>query len=750
MADTAQIKVTADTSQAERALGSLNNTLKSLATAATISALAKFSDSITNVQNKLSQVTASGQTTNELFNLMAKTSLALGSTLSDTTELFYKMSINTRDLNLTQAETLRTTELLIKGFQLTGMSMAEAQSATTQLGQAFGQGVLRGDELNTVIERLPLVADALSAKFNVQRGALKVLGEQGLITSKDLNDAINASGRVIDEAWGKRIPTIAQSFNRLQTVIEVVTQRFDEQTGVSQVFSYALLVVADAVISVSEWFQKWGKAIFYVVEIIALFIVPARVATAVILNFGKILEWVMAPAIALGEAIAATGNTIATFFGGGVFANIGIGIYNAFSGLRELFGADTKTLADKYADRLDSINKKLGLDAVEASKLREEAEKRRSAQQVSDEKKWKDANQSRLESFRDLIRAQADSIELSQFQSDELVVQNELQKANNALVRAVKNDKGEIIGYTKGLSDVETNILTTLVQQNELYKQQAALKALRAPESTSQVTSRASSMFGQTNQGLEVEAQRQQAALDVLKQNGLISDQAYADQEILINKAKTDAILANEQKAAEARMQITGVTNQGIIDAVKQQMANVAMIQQGGVQGAQGVLGALDTVYGSMAQHSRKAFETHKALATAQAIISTYQAAAAALAFPPGPPISLAYVAAAVAAGMAQVATIQSQTYSGKALGGSVSGNTPYIVGEKGPEMFVPAGSGTIVPNSELRGNKNVNINFNIQANDASGFDSLLMERRGMITQFVRDAMAEQGQRSSI
>ena len=37
---------------------------------------------------------------------------------------------------------------------------------------------------------------------------------------------------------------------------------------------------------------------------------------------------------------------------------------------------------------------------------------------------------------------------------------------------------------------------------------------------------------------------------------------------------------------------------------------------------------------------------------------------------------------------------------TGKAKGGSVLGSTPYIVGEKGPELFVPGMSGTIIPNN--------------------------------------------------
>jgi hypothetical protein len=37
-----------------------------------------------------------------------------------------------------------------------------------------------------------------------------------------------------------------------------------------------------------------------------------------------------------------------------------------------------------------------------------------------------------------------------------------------------------------------------------------------------------------------------------------------------------------------------------------------------------------------------------------------------------------------------------------KAEGGPVKGNQPYIVGEVGPELFVPRTSGTIIPNNQL------------------------------------------------
>ena len=42
---------------------------------------------------------------------------------------------------------------------------------------------------------------------------------------------------------------------------------------------------------------------------------------------------------------------------------------------------------------------------------------------------------------------------------------------------------------------------------------------------------------------------------------------------------------------------------------------------------------------------------------------------------------------------------------SGRAKGGPVIANTPYMVGEVGPELFVPSTNGTIVPNNELNFN---------------------------------------------
>ena len=54
----------------------------------------------------------------------------------------------------------------------------------------------------------------------------------------------------------------------------------------------------------------------------------------------------------------------------------------------------------------------------------------------------------------------------------------------------------------------------------------------------------------------------------------------------------------------------------------------------------------------------------------------------------------------------------------GLATGGPAMANTPYIVGEKGPELFMPGRSGTVIPNDALGGSGTTNVVVNV---DASG-----------------------------
>jgi hypothetical protein len=69
--------------------------------------------------------------------------------------------------------------------------------------------------------------------------------------------------------------------------------------------------------------------------------------------------------------------------------------------------------------------------------------------------------------------------------------------------------------------------------------------------------------------------------------------------------------------------------------------------------------------------------------------------------------------------GLSELIPMLGKSMQKRALGGPVSMNTPYLVGENGPEMFVPHGSGKIIPNNETTatmsgGSNTINLNVNV------------------------------------
>jgi SLT domain-containing protein len=149
-------------------------------------------------------------------------------------------------------------------------------------------------------------------------------------------------------------------------------------------------------------------------------------------------------------------------------------------------------------------------------------------------------------------------------------------------------------------------------------------------------------------------------------------------------------------------------------------------------------------VLGALARNNKKAFELNKALATAEAIVNTAQGVTKALS-------TANYIQAFLigAMGAVQIASIQSQQYQGRAMGGRVQAGSSYMVGEGGkPEMFVPDQSGTIIPNSQLA--RQTTVNVNVYANDTEGFDDLLVKRRSTIVNVINDALNSQGKEALI
>jgi len=79
----------------------------------------------------------------------------------------------------------------------------------------------------------------------------------------------------------------------------------------------------------------------------------------------------------------------------------------------------------------------------------------------------------------------------------------------------------------------------------------------------------------------------------------------------------------------------------------------------------------------------------------------------------------------------------------GRATGGPVSANRPYLVGERGPELFVPGGFGRIETGGRTGGGRDVRIAISINASGQAAPAALQASSR-QVARAVRRALIEE------
>jgi hypothetical protein len=79
-----------------------------------------------------------------------------------------------------------------------------------------------------------------------------------------------------------------------------------------------------------------------------------------------------------------------------------------------------------------------------------------------------------------------------------------------------------------------------------------------------------------------------------------------------------------------------------------------------------------------------------------------------------------------------------------RAKGGPVSSGQSYMVGERGPELFVPGRSGTIVPNDKMGGGVNVVVNVDAKGSNVEGNDQGASQLGRVISAAVQSELIKQ------
>lgn len=209
-------------SKASKAASTGSLASKALAAApyiAAAAAVASLADTYTNLQNRLAGVTGSASEAKDVSETLFDVAQRTRMEWSAVTEVFVRTTGALKGMGYSQSEVIEFTETLSKAVKVSGASATEANAAMLQLSQGLASGTLRGDELRSVLEQLPTVADVIADSLGVTRGELRKMGEEGKISTGDIIKAFQNAKGEIDGQFAKTVPTIGEQFTKLKNIV---------------------------------------------------------------------------------------------------------------------------------------------------------------------------------------------------------------------------------------------------------------------------------------------------------------------------------------------------------------------------------------------------------------------------------------------------------------------------------------------------------------------------------------------------
>lgn len=176
-----------------------------------------------------------------LFGLAQRTRTSLAQTI----ELYAKLANATREAGVSQDQLVRVTETINKAIQLSGASAASSEAALIQLGQGIASGTLRGEELNSVLEQTPRLAQAIAQGMGITVGELRKFGQDGKLSAEAVLQALQKEAGKIDEEFKQLPVTVGQAMTQLSNSVMVAAGQIDAATGTTGTLASALQSLAD-------------------------------------------------------------------------------------------------------------------------------------------------------------------------------------------------------------------------------------------------------------------------------------------------------------------------------------------------------------------------------------------------------------------------------------------------------------------------------------------------------------------------
>lgn len=209
-------------------------------------------DAITTLNNQLKLATGSAADAKAAFGALFDIAQRGRVSFTELGGTFASISRAGQELGISQQRLLTVTESIANAMAIGGGSAQGMQAALVQLGQGLSSGTLRGEELNSVMEQAPRLAQALAEGLGVTTGSLRKMGEQGLITAEQVIVALEKAGPKLLIEVANAEMTVGQSMTVLENSAVQLSGILNEATGLTKSLSAVIVDVSDAINQVGK------------------------------------------------------------------------------------------------------------------------------------------------------------------------------------------------------------------------------------------------------------------------------------------------------------------------------------------------------------------------------------------------------------------------------------------------------------------------------------------------------------------
>ena len=213
--------------------------------------LITLADEWSSVNARLKQASKSTDDFKESQRALMDISQRTGTAFSDNASLFARSAASMREYGYSSEEVLKVTEAISTGLKLSGANTSEASSVITQFSQALAQGVLRGEEFNSVNENGDRVIRALASGMGVARKDLKAMADQGQLTSDKVVPALISQLGSLREEYNAMPQTVAAATTKIENAFMAWVGGANEATGATSALTGVLNTISDNINTVA-------------------------------------------------------------------------------------------------------------------------------------------------------------------------------------------------------------------------------------------------------------------------------------------------------------------------------------------------------------------------------------------------------------------------------------------------------------------------------------------------------------------